>query len=142
MTKLISAALLAALSLTSPALADESEAESCLRTKVWDGYSDGWGIRSMSSTELAAGKTKNFLVTLYKGNAYRIATCGDANVKNLDVLLYDSAGNVIARDNTTNREPVLEFTPEDTGTYYVVVYLRELEPKAPQGGAAMAVVYR
>lgn len=142
MTKLFSAALLGALVLTSGAGASETEAETCLRTKVWDGYSDGWGIRTMTSADLEAGKTKNFLVTLYKGNEYRIATCGDQHVTNLDVLLYDTQGNVITRDTTTDREPVLEYTPQETGTYYIVVYLRELDGKKPQGGTAMAVVYR
>lgn len=124
-----------------PAMAGESEAETCLRAKVWDGYNEGWGIRTMTSSELAEGKTRNYLVTLYKGNEYQIATCGDANVAKLDVLLYDTDGNVVTRAKDVNREPKIEFTPEDTGTYYIVLYLREVVSKK-HAGAAMAVVYK
>lgn len=137
------AALVGAAVLVQPAMADEAEAESCLRTKVWDGYADGWGIRTMTSTELELGKTRNYLVTLYQGNEYKISTCGDPRVANLDVLLYDTKGNVISRDSTTDREPLLEFKPDATGTYYIVLYVRELaEASDTMGGVAMAVVYR
>jgi hypothetical protein len=145
LTPLLRASALAALALctlvTTPALAGESEAETCLRTKVWEGYNEGWGIRTMTSSELAEGKTRNYLVTLYKGNEYKISTCGDANVAKLDVLLYDTEGNVVTRAKEVNREPMIAFTPEDTGTYYIVLYLREVVSKK-NAGAAMAVVYK
>jgi len=124
------------------ARADEAEASSCLRTKVWDSYGDGWAIRTLTSTELTNGKTRSYLVSLYADNEYRIATCGDTDIKNLDVLLYDTKGNIVVRDDTEDREPSLEFTPPATGTYYVVLYLREPVEGADKAGAAMAVVYR
>lgn len=134
--------LLGALLLGGAAGADESEAESCLRTKVWDSYSDGWAIRTLTTASLATGKTRSYHVTLYEGNEYRIATCGDSGVRNLDVLLYDAGGEIIARDNTTDREPALTFTPTASGTYYVVLYMRALDAKRAEGGAAMAVIYK
>ncbi len=137
------ASLLLGTSLYAPAaLADESEASSCLRTKVWDGYGDGWAIRTMTSTELDAGKTRSYLVSLYADNEYRINTCADAGAANLDVLIYDTEGNIVVRDETTNREPMIDFTPKASGTYYVVVYLREAAEGAEKAGVAMAVVYR
>jgi Bacterial pre-peptidase C-terminal domain len=134
--------LLATSFFAATALAGEKDAETCLRTKVWDGYADGWGVRTMTTAALADGATKNYLVTLYQGNEYRIRTCGDEGVTDLDVLLYDSAGKVIARDESANREPEITFSPPSTGTYYVVLYHRQ--PKAPgtTGNVAMAVVYR
>jgi hypothetical protein len=36
---------------------------------------------------------------------------------------------------------MIAFTPEDTGTYYIVLYLREVVSKK-NAGAAMAVVYK
>jgi len=131
-----------ALLASYSAFAGESEAETCLRTKVWEGYNDGWGIRTMTSTEITEGKTRNYLVTLYKGNEYRIATCGDESVGKLDVLLYDTDGNVVTRAKEVNREPKIEYTPENTGTYYIVLYLREIDGKKKEAGAAMAVVYK
>lgn len=131
-----------AFALATTAVAGPQEAETCLRTKVWDGYADGWGIRTMTSTSLAAGKTRNYLVTLYKGNEYRIETCGDENVRNVDILLYDTQGNVVKRDDTVDREPRLEITPEETGTYYIVLYQRDIKITKDEAGVAMAVVYR
>lgn len=128
--------------LAMAALADEKDAETCLRTKVWDGYAQGWGVRTMTSTSLPDGKTRNYLVTLYEGNEYRIQTCADEQVANLDLLLYDTKGNVLARDESTNREPEITFKPTATGTYYIVLYHREAARTDAVGGAAMAVVYR
>lgn len=132
--------IMGALLLGAVALAGTREAESCLRAKVWEGYSDGWGVRTLTASELAQGKTRNYVVNLFKGNKYKIETCGDDNVTNLDVLLYDQAGTVLARDTTTDRQPVVEFTPTVTGSYYVVLYARELTK--PEAGVAMAVVYK
>ncbi|MBT3221988.1 MAG: hypothetical protein HN348_23175 [Proteobacteria bacterium] len=140
MAKLVTVALLG-LSLLMPAAnADEAQAETCLRTKVWDGYADGWGIRTMTSTMLDSGATRNYLVTLYKGNEYQIQTCGDKHVTNLDVLLYDLDGNVVLRDDTTDREPKLDYKPESTGTFYIVMHARDLTKET--AGVAMAVTYR
>ena len=133
---------LAACCLSTPAHADEAEASSCLRTKVWDGYGEGWAIRTMTSTELEGGKTRSYLVSLYADNEYRISTCADTSAKNLDVLIYDTEGNILVRDETEDREPSISFKPPATGTYYVVLYLREPAPEAKSAGVAMAVVYR
>ncbi len=127
--------------LAAAAVAGTEEAETCLRTRVWDGYAEGWGIRTMTSTSLPAGKTRNYLVTLYKGNEYRIEGCGDDSVVNVDLLLYDTDGNLLARDDTEDGSPKVKFSPKKTGSYYVVVYQRELQG-AQSGGVAMAVVYR
>lgn len=135
-------ALSALLLFALPALADEKDAESCLRTKVWDGYAQGWGVRTMTSTSIPDGRTRNYLVTLYEGNEYRIQTCADEEISNLDLLLYDTRGNVIARDTTEDREPEVTFKPTATGTYYIVLYNRQSAKSGETGGAAMAVVYR
>ena len=136
--KALSWILLASLT----ALADEKSAEDCLRTKVWDGYADGWGIRTMTSATLGAGATRNYLVTLYKGNDYQIRTCADESVANLDVYLYDLNGQVVLQDTTTDRQPFLEYKPTATSTYYVVVHARSLAAGKTEAGVAMAVTYR
>ena len=130
-------------SLAAPALAgDELAAETCLQTKVWDSYADGWGLRTMTSTTLSSGATRNYLVTLYKGNQYQIRTCGEDGVKNLDVYLYDLQGNVVKQDTSVDNQPMIEFTPTATGTYYVVVHARELAEGKADAGVAMAVTYK
>ena len=124
------------------ALADETKAEACLRTKVWEGYADGWGVRSMVTTEIEDGRTRAYLVTLYEGNEYQMKACADERLVNADLLLYDTKGNVIARDSTVSREPELSFKPPATGTYYVVLYAREMTEAGGKGEVAVAVTYR
>ncbi|MCB9668458.1 MAG: hypothetical protein H6736_02670 [Alphaproteobacteria bacterium] len=128
--------------LTGTALATEKAAEECVQTKVWDAYAEGWGVRTLTSTTLQPGKTRNYLVTLYAGNEYRIETCGDEAVTNLDVLLYDTEGNVLVRDQTDDRQPSFTYKPESTSTFYVVVYLRGVKEKSTDAGVGMAVVYK
>ena len=143
MTKtLMTACLGLSLFTSTAAMADENEAETCLRAMVWEEYADGWAIRTLTSTELTNGKTRSYLVSLYADNEYRINTCADAGAANLDVLIYDTEGNIVVRDETTDREPMIDFTPKASGTYYVVVYLREAAEGAEKAGVAMAVVYR
>lgn len=136
------AALVIGLLLQPTARADEEDAEVCLRTKVWDGYSEGWAIRTMTSATVENGATRNYLVTLYAGNEYQIQACADANSQNVDVLLYDLEGRIVARDDTQDREPILTFTPKDTATYYVVLYAQKLVDPTTGTGIGLAVTYR
>lgn len=134
--------LLALAMLPPSALAADKEAESCLRTKVWASYEDGWSVRNQTRASLAVGGTHSFRVTLYKGTEYQIVTCGEASIRNLDVLLYNAEGEVVARDGTTGRDPTLSFTPSETATYYVVLYLRDRAAQDSEGSVSMAVTYR
>jgi hypothetical protein len=136
------AALVIGLLLQPTAHADEEDAEVCLRTKVWDGYSEGWAIRTMTSATVENGATRNYLVTLYAGNEYQIQACADENSRNVDVLLYDLEGRIVARDDTQDREPSLTFTPTDTATYYVVLYAQKLAVPETGTGIGLAVTYR
>lgn len=135
--------MLLPIALLAVAVANpESKAESCLRTKVWEGYTDGWGVRSMVTAEVEDGRTRAYLVTLYEGNEYKMQACADERLVNADLLLYDTKGNVIVRDTTVGREPDLSFKPPATGTYYVVLYAREMAEAGGKGEVALAVVYR
>ena len=44
----------AAFLFSSAAHADEEMAETCLRTKIWDGYTSGWQVRSQTNTSLGS----------------------------------------------------------------------------------------
>ena len=41
---------------------------------MWDGYADGWGIRTMTTASLEAGATRNYLVTFYPNKEYQTTT--------------------------------------------------------------------
>ena len=135
------------------AAADKTEAETCLRTKIWDGYNEGWAVRTAVTAELHQAEHRIYLVTLYAGNEYRFQVCGDPNVKDVDLILHDNTGKEMMRDTTDDREPMLSYKPKVTDTYYVAVYAASLEKPsasagadakgaAPAAGISLAVTYR
>lgn len=132
----------AASMLISAAWADEAAAETCLRTKIWDGYNSGYAVRTATKTSLGQGEHRVYLVTLYAGNEYKVMACGDSNVANIDVVLYDAKGAQVAIDNTGDREPIVTFSPTATDTYYVAVHATKLNDAATPGGVATAVTYK
>jgi len=134
--------LLIGLSWAAPVEADEAEAESCLRTKIWDGYNEGWAVRTATSATLAETEYRIYLVTLYKGNEYKIVACGDESSNDVDLVLHDADGNVVLQDEAEDRQPVLSYKPTSTDTFYVVVHARSVKEKGQKAGIGMAVTYR
>ncbi len=133
---------LSALLLTGPARADETAAESCTKNKVWEGYNSGFAVRTMASSTLAQGEYKVYVTTLYAGTEYRIIACGDTEVADADLVVYDSLGNVILRDMSQDREPSLSFTPTATDTYYLWVSPSKLNNQTGKGAITMALTYK
>lgn len=134
--------MLSWLLFTTLALADEKAAEDCLRTKISDGYADGWGVRTLTKATLKAGARQTYAMTLYQGKSYQIRTCGDDGVADLDVILYDAAGQVVTHDATADRQPSIAYTPTATGSFYVVVVAKTLAAGRTDGAVAVAVTYR
>ncbi len=135
---------LLALAGSGPALADQKEADTCLRTKIWSGYDEGWAVRTATSADLGEGEHRIYLVTLYAGHEYKFQVCGDNQVDDVDLVLHDQAGKELARDQSADREPVLTYKPQKTDTYYVAVYAADVsdQAKGAKAGVAMAVTYR
>jgi len=134
--------VLAATILSSVALADEAAAETCLRTKIWDGYNGGYAVRTATKTTLAQGEHRVYLVTLYAGNEYKVMACGDSNVANIDIVIYDAKGAQVGTDSSGDREPTVTYTPTATDTYYVAVHASKLNEAGQKGGIATAVTYK
>ena len=128
--------------LPSSADAGEKEAKTCLDTKIWSGYNDGWAVRTAVDATLEKAEHRVYLVTLYAGNEYNIQACGDADAGNLDLVLHDKDGKEVARDKSEDREPKITFKPTRTATYYVALYAASLSGSASKAGVAMAVTYR
>ena len=140
---LLMLAMFASTSTFAPlAHADEAEADTCLRTKIWAGYNDGWAVRTATTTKLGEGEHRIYLVTLYAGNEYQLQVCGDNQVTDADIVLHDANGQELARDETDDREPLVSYKPEGTDTYYVAVYAAQLNEGASDAGVALAVTYR
>ena len=127
------------LAFASPALADEEQAETCVRAKVRESWAEGWSIRTGAKATLSAGEHHVYAVTLQQGNTYRVTGCGDEAVSDLDLVLYDAEANPLVDDTTDDRQPVIEHTAKHTGTYYVVVYVGVAEGAA---GVASILTFR
>jgi hypothetical protein len=134
--------LLTSLLMTSLAFADAKRAEESLRTKIFDGYAQGWSVRTATSVELGDGQHRVYLVTLYAGNEYRVLAAGDDAVSNIDIALYDSAGQQVSADSTEDRDPVLTYKPAKSDSYYVAVHASKLNDPKVKGWIATAVTYR
>ena len=130
------------LTVSGVATADEEEADTCLRTKIWAGYNDGWAVRTATSASLAEGDHRIYLVTMYAGNEYRLQVCGDANANDVDIVLHDANGTELMRDESDAREPLINFKPASTDTYYIAVYAGSLAKGQTKAGVAMAVTYK
>ena len=135
-------ALIGMLTAGGIAIADEEEADTCLRTKIWEGYNEGWAVRTATSATLAEGDHRIYLVTMYAGNEYRLQVCGDANANDIDIVLHDANGIELMRDESDDREPMVNFKPSSTDTYYIAVYAGSLAKGQDKAGVAMAVTYK
>ena len=135
---------LSAILFASTAVADgKSESDKCLRDKIWEGYSQGWAVRTATNTSLSAGQSKIYLVTLYAGNEYRFLVCGDGQSQDIDLALHDAQGLVKVHDNGEGADPVVNFTPDSTDTYYVAVYAQTVAgEEGSLSNVAMAVTYK
>jgi hypothetical protein len=122
--------------------ADEKAAEDCLKDKIWNGYSDGWAVRTATTTSLKQEEHRVYLVTLYAGNEYKIQVCADKVANNIDLILHDLDGNEILRDEVTDREPIITYKPSETQTYYIAVYAADVQGEGASAGVALAVTYR
>lgn len=137
---LLSGALSAALLPT--ARADEAAADSCVKTKVLEGYNSGFAVRTIASSSLGQSEYKVYVVTLYAGTEYRILACGDTEVADADLIVYDTLGNIVLRDMSQDREPSLSFTPTATDTYYLWLSPAKLNNQTGKGAVTMALTYK
>ena len=144
MRKLLITTLLAPTLFISTAIADEKDAEQELRNKIWAGYEQGWAVRTATTTSLEQEGHRVYLVTLYKGNKYKFQAVGDKNALNIDVILYDSEGNVVLQDKPEDISPeaMIIYEPQSTSTYYVTVYAGSIIEGRESAGVALAVTYQ
>ena len=111
-----------------------------MNTKVWDGYDDGWRVRTVQAAVIEDTERATWTLTLVGGNTYRFFGCSEASVRQLDLVLYSLNGKARAADMDGDRQPYLDYTPKKTETVHAVL----LTPKVPTGkaGVALGVVHR
>ena len=122
------------LSAVAPALvpsahATEADAETCLKTKIWEGYKDGWAVRSATRFSRVAFCSA-------------MLACGDTDVANIALVLYDSKGAQVVADPSSDREPVIEYTPKATDTFYIAVHAAKLNSAGIKAGVATSLTYK
>jgi hypothetical protein len=120
--------------------AGEAAAEACVNTKAWDGYGDGWRVRTVQARTVEGNDRATWTLTLLAGNTYRFFGCSEASVRQLDLVLYGGDFDARASDIGGDRQPTVDYTPDRTETVHVVL----AAPEAPGGkaGVALGVVHR
>ena len=126
----------------APDKAREKEADTCIRTKIWSGYDQGWAVRNATSARLGGGEHRVYVITLEAGLEYKLLACGDKGIGDLDLVLHDVNGKEVARDSSNDREPMVSFTSPTTESYYLAVYAARMNEGATTGGVATAVTYK
>ncbi len=139
--------LVAGLTLAAgtAAWADQDDADTCVRSKVWEAYPEGWAVRTITKTELAEAEHRIYLLTLYAGNEYRFLGCGNKSLSNVDLVLYDADGRLVVQDQTEDRQPEVTYRPTTTDTFYLAVHAAQLVQPGREGkknSVATAVTYR
>ena len=68
-----------------------------------------------------------YRLTLYKGLSYVLIGCADGEGVDLDMKLYNEAGDLVSSDGSPDNQPFVDVAPEQTGEYalQVVVYKSE-----------------
>lgn len=141
-------AVAALAAFAGSAVADQDEADTCVRSKVWDAYPQGWAVRTITKADLGEAEHRIYLLTLYAGNEYRFLGCGDQTLANVDLVLYNADGQMLVQDQTADRQPEVVYRPSTTDTFYLAVHAAkrataaEGTPQAPRASVATAVTYR
>jgi hypothetical protein len=66
-----------------------------------------------------------YTIKLEEGKQYRFIAAGDAEARDVDLEIQDADGKVVAHDDKTEPEAVVDFTPKTTGSYTVRIRLND-----------------
>lgn len=70
---------------------------------------------------LVEGKSVTSRIPLKGGTEYAFMGGGDDDTKDLDIYVEDNDGDVVAKDDAADANPVVVFTPKEDGKYRVVM---------------------
>lgn len=92
--------------------------------RLLDGDMRARGYEAMGEQvrgQLPEGQTRDVELTLEGGKCYAVLAVGDNGVRDLDLLLNDSAGTTIDRDVQTDPRPIVRVCPTTSGAFHVQV---------------------
>jgi hypothetical protein len=122
--------LLLALALTLLASPLAAQGDQQVRSQITLAAAalDGEGYRSTHTVAtgwLRDGYYRDLTVTLRQGVEYAIVGSCDEDCDDLDLKLYDENWNLIDEDTGSDDHPVVEVTPNWTGTFHVRVLMED-----------------
>ena len=120
--------------------ATDAEAESCLKTKIWEANREGWSVRNSGTVRLGGDAYKSFAVNLYTSREYQMMACGAGWAQEVGLQLYDDQGKRVHSATDAGRQPIFTLKPPAAGQYFVVVQNRGSHPKT--GSINWTVLYR
>lgn len=74
-------------------------------------------VRGPDNDLLSAGDSDNYTVTLQGGSSYKLVGVCDDDCTDLDIILYDSDGDVVDRDMLDDDKPVVSVSGKSGGRY-------------------------
>ncbi|MCB9671339.1 MAG: hypothetical protein H6736_23170 [Alphaproteobacteria bacterium] len=116
----------------------EEEALTCNRTTVWEGYGEGWRVRSLTSDVVPTGNERVLLLSLLPDTRYRFSACADASATGMSMELIDLEGRVVKRSSGDSRRQEIIVENVETVTRYLLV--QHTGPS--EAGVSVAVGYR
>ena len=109
--------------------ATDAEAESCLKTKIWESNREGWSVRNSGTVRLGGGAFKSFAVNLYTSREYQLMACGAGWAQTVGLQLYNDKGERVESAKSAGRQPEFTLSPPAAGQYFVVVQTVAHTPK-------------
>jgi len=132
------AAVLLVLPAT-PAQADPQKAEACLAQITPAVVSNGRRIRATDVASAGPQEAVTYRLTLYKGLSYVLIGCADGEGVDLDMRLFDEAGDLVSSDGSPDNQPFVDVSPSKTGEYALQVMVYQSDTKTD---FALAVSYQ
>lgn len=82
---------------------------------------NGWSYKISDYGYLSQGNSYSYTFYAYAGNSYVCHSYGDSNVKDTDMVAYNSAGQYLSSDTRASKGAVIKFDKTYSGTVYVYV---------------------
>lgn len=112
----------------------------CLEPKAWDARDAGWTERTRETVVLSGSPSDPSAVGVvasfrpYPMLDYRFVGCGDDGFADLDVLVYDADGALIARDGMLGRDPDVSVSGELSTRLTVRLFAADLRRTSGEAG--------
>lgn len=134
------ALLASSLLFPTSAQADPAKAEACLDDLISAAVvGNGNRLRAKDVDGAADKEEVVYRVTLYKGMTYLLLGCADGEGVDLDLAVFDDAGELVDQDGSPDAQPFVSVEPPKTGEYVLRVMVHKASAKTD---FAVAVAYK